>query len=544
MPIVPTETDPEFEEWRKNQGWYERKFQGEILALSRIDHPGVVGVLDNGLTATGQPFLVMQFIEGHSLRKIISPERLPLERVADLVRQIGNALGAVHDKGIWHRDLKPKNIMVESLPEGERVTLIDFGVASLAEFRMKSHRESTRIAGSLAYMAPEQMMGQPSAASDLYALSVIAYELVTGRKPFTAASPVELFEQQKQMSPIRPQLLQSKLSDEAQQLVLKGLSFDPSERPSSARDFGEQLARALAYLTSSPVLADVTKDLFSSFQKPQTNQRWQTWSWPVAAFLTCAAIIGTVLYLQAISRSDVVGGANPVKAKVPAQGVTVGGTAAPSAVPPIEEVEINSALIGEEDTQFRVSVATAPDNTKCDGGGKFPTEGWLLILHGLLKTFSDEEKKRLEPLASSDLNFIKRWLKVYEPNSRKELLDAGLQREIQKADLPSPYENLKMFILRRSPAKPAIFMWVGHGIIGDSEEARKYRGFYGSNVVDYKFNKPLASWVQNAGKRNEALFIVRHYSPAIDSGLFNDNTVIFSTRYVRELSDCVTNIIE
>src|SRR5438270_6928037 len=90
--------------------WFERKFGEELRALALIDHPGVVGVLDSGRTEDGKLFLVMQYIEGSTLRAILTPEGLPLDRVASLVHQIGQALGAAHDKKVWHRDLKPENI--------------------------------------------------------------------------------------------------------------------------------------------------------------------------------------------------------------------------------------------------------------------------------------------------------------------------------------------------------------------------------------------------------------------------------------------------
>ncbi|MDX6558011.1 MAG: eukaryotic-like serine/threonine-protein kinase, partial [Blastocatellia bacterium] len=108
--------------------WVVQKFQQEKEALARVDHPGVVGILDTGELPDGKPYLVMQFIDGVTLRSLIRPEGIPLERAADLIKQIGRALSAAHDKGIFHRDLKPENIMLQSYGGGEeQVKIIDFG---------------------------------------------------------------------------------------------------------------------------------------------------------------------------------------------------------------------------------------------------------------------------------------------------------------------------------------------------------------------------------------------------------------------------------
>jgi eukaryotic-like serine/threonine-protein kinase len=159
--------------------WMRQKFLQEMEALARIDHPGVVGVLDTGLTAEGKQFLVMQYIEGATLRSAIEPGGMGFTRAAGLIRQVGQALEAAHEKGVWHRDLKPENIMLQRLGGDEHVKLIDFGIASIQNSQFSG--ENTKVAGSVAYMAPEQFAGHPCAASDTYALGVVAYEVLTGR---------------------------------------------------------------------------------------------------------------------------------------------------------------------------------------------------------------------------------------------------------------------------------------------------------------------------------------------------------------------------
>jgi serine/threonine protein kinase len=238
--------------------WVVQKFQQEKEALARVDHPGVVGILDNGELPDGKPYLVMQFIDGVTLRSLIKPEGIPLERAAELIKQIGRALAAAHDKGIFHRDLKPENIMLQSYGGGEeQVKIIDFGIAKLKGSIVAPSTVTGATAGTVSYMAPEQLSGRPvSAAMDIYAMGAIAYELVTGRKPFNPETGFELLEMQRAGVRVRPSDLRPSLSEEAGQIILRALSFDPKERFQSARELGDALSRALSQemtLDQSPV---------------------------------------------------------------------------------------------------------------------------------------------------------------------------------------------------------------------------------------------------------------------------------------------------
>ena len=233
--------------------WVHKKFRQEMEALALIDHPGVVGALDAGEMPDGRPFLVMQFVEGKNLRSQMPVQGMDLARVANIVRQLGQALSAAHDKGIFHRDLKPENIMIQTLSGGEEhAKLIDFGIATVKDSQVAANSDTTRVAGTFAYMAPEQLRGHPLAASDIYALGVIAYEMVTGHLPFIAASIVELYEMQQRGVNVKPREHRYSLSDAAQEIILKALSFDANDRYARARDFGKALASALAGNAESP----------------------------------------------------------------------------------------------------------------------------------------------------------------------------------------------------------------------------------------------------------------------------------------------------
>jgi class 3 adenylate cyclase/tRNA A-37 threonylcarbamoyl transferase component Bud32 len=228
--------------------WIRRKFLQEMEALARIDHPGVVGVLDTGETDAGKRFLVMQYVEGITLRKAMEGGPLPFARAAAILRQAGQAIVAAHDKGVWHRDLKPENIMLQPLDSGqEHVRLIDFGIAGIAESAFGNSQ--TKVAGSAAYMAPEQLAGQPSGASDIYALGVIAYEILTGRLPYAAGSMMHLASEE-HARPQKPCALRPDLSEAADRALLRALAFRPENRYARATDFCEELAQALTAATS------------------------------------------------------------------------------------------------------------------------------------------------------------------------------------------------------------------------------------------------------------------------------------------------------
>jgi TolB-like protein/class 3 adenylate cyclase/tRNA A-37 threonylcarbamoyl transferase component Bud32/Tfp pilus assembly protein PilF len=205
--------------------WVQQKFLQEMEALSRIDHPGVVGVLDTGLTADGQRFLVMQYIEGATLRSAIEPGGMELARAAGIIRQIGQALEAAHEKGVWHRDLKPENVMLQRLGGEDHVKLIDFGIAGIQNSQFTA--EKTQVAGSLAYMAPEQLGGRPCAASDTYSLAIVASEMLAGTRTE------------------KPRELRPELPEAAERSIRKARSLHPEERHGSVREFSEELWHAL-----------------------------------------------------------------------------------------------------------------------------------------------------------------------------------------------------------------------------------------------------------------------------------------------------------
>ena len=238
--------------------WSVRKFKQEMEALARIDHPSIVGIFDSGQMDNGQPFLVMQYVDGASLRALIRHEGMSLTQAANIIRQVGRALSAAHDRGILHRDLKPENIMVQVLSDGEeQVKIIDFGIAKIKDSAVSFSTVGEQLIGTALYMSPEQLKAAPvTAASDVYCFAVIAYEMLTGRRPNNPDSAYQLLEMQREGVRIKPRDLRPSLSPIAEAILLKALSFSPTERYLKAREFGDGLAAALLAESDDP--AEVT----------------------------------------------------------------------------------------------------------------------------------------------------------------------------------------------------------------------------------------------------------------------------------------------
>lgn len=230
--------------------WVVQKFHQEKEALVRLDHPGVVSILDSGEMVDGKQYLVMQYIEGVTLRQALraNPEGLDFARVSSIVHQIGSALGAVHGKRIYHRDLKPENIMLQPLAHGmEQVKIVDFGIAKIKESLIAPSTITGPVTvGTIVYMSPEQLHGDTIApCSDIYSFGVIAYELVTGRRPFSPDTVTQLANMQREGVRVRPSDLRPRLTEEAEKVILGALEFDRDKRAQSADEFGELLANAL-----------------------------------------------------------------------------------------------------------------------------------------------------------------------------------------------------------------------------------------------------------------------------------------------------------
>jgi len=258
-----------------NNEWIVTKFRQEIEALTRIDDPGVVGLLDAGTLPDGHPFLVMQFVEGENLRSHMRTEGgMDLEDVALILRQVGSTLSTAHANDVIHRDLKPENIMARRRAEGRWVVkVIDFGIAKVRYSLIAPSTVTGHVAGTAFYMAPEQLQGKKvTPASDVYGLGVIAYEMVTGRRPFNPETPYQLIKLQNNGVQVDPKALRPALPARAGHAILKALSLEPEARYQSATEFTSELANALVedQHRIETVVDEETKARLLSSQREET----------------------------------------------------------------------------------------------------------------------------------------------------------------------------------------------------------------------------------------------------------------------------------
>lgn len=220
-------------------------FEHEVEALKRLRHSRVVRVTDRSALPDGRPFIVMDYVNGDSLRSQIRPnEGMDLNRVASILTQVGDALEYVHQNEVIHRDVKPENIMLGR--DNDRVVLIDFGIAKVIDSVVALTTVGGASAGTLAYMSPEQLRGpEVKAGSDVYSMAVVAYEMITGRRPFAPQSHADMLALQHRGVRAKPTILRPGLSRKAEGIILRALSFDLKYRYQSAKRFGDELAAAL-----------------------------------------------------------------------------------------------------------------------------------------------------------------------------------------------------------------------------------------------------------------------------------------------------------
>lgn len=216
----------------------EQRFVTEARAVNRINHPNIVDIFGFGELENGQKFYVMELLSGETLRSLLGRTgALPPHVALEVLEPLADALDAAHNVGILHRDLKPANVFLHRGVTGAVVVkLLDFGVAKVLETNDVGVTNSSHAIGTPAYMAPEQWENETvGATSDIYALGVIAYELLTGERPFRSTAmrhlvKLDVFEEPRPASSINPRLAAA-----ADGILVRMLAKLPTERPSSAR---------------------------------------------------------------------------------------------------------------------------------------------------------------------------------------------------------------------------------------------------------------------------------------------------------------------
>ncbi len=244
-------------------------FLEEARLLEMVKHPHILSIIDVGMHE-GLPYLVTEYAGNGSLADYLKRQQgkpLPVEEALTILSQIGQALHYAHQQNIVHRDLKPENILFKA--KGD-VLLADFGIAKI--LTTVGIRQGT-VAGTPAYMAPEQWQGLASRESDQYALGCIAYELFTGRRPFVAANHIAMMWKQVQEHPVPPRQYNPDLPMHIEQAILKALAKKPEDRFPSVLAFTEALLNALPYNSMAPMSLAASKDhLTASSNQPPLRQ--------------------------------------------------------------------------------------------------------------------------------------------------------------------------------------------------------------------------------------------------------------------------------
>lgn len=246
--LLPTSADEQI----------RQRFRRERQILADLEHPNIARLLDGG-TLEGQPFVVMEFVPGRSLRERLRERgALPLEEINAIVPQICAGLAEAHERGIVHRDIKPENLIVAERHGQLHVTILDFGIAKLQQSTTTAQTQASTILGTPSYMSPEQAAGaglaEIDARADVYSLGMVVYEMLTGVPAFRGDSYVSVLYQHQHARPVPPHktLSGAAIPPAVSEVVLKALAKAPGERQQSARQLAEEFAQALERGASHP----------------------------------------------------------------------------------------------------------------------------------------------------------------------------------------------------------------------------------------------------------------------------------------------------
>jgi serine/threonine protein kinase len=221
---------------------FVNRFIREAKAAAALSHPNIVSVQDQGWNQSGIPavFLVMELVEGQTLKDYLFERgSLSSSETIQYLMPVLSALNAAHKIGIVHRDLKPENILISS---SGRVKVADFGLAHGELIGQTLAADSSVILGSVSYLSPEQVQrGVADSRSDIYSIGIVAYELLTGEKPFSGDSPINIAYKHVNERVSAPSSLVAGIPESLDALVLRATSINPDDRPRDAGEFLEQL---------------------------------------------------------------------------------------------------------------------------------------------------------------------------------------------------------------------------------------------------------------------------------------------------------------
>ena len=214
------------------------RFKREADIGEKLDHPGVMKVFPN--PDPSRVYIVMEWVDGELLRALLQAQgRLPPQRAIPLVVAIADALDYIHRNGVVHRDLKPENIMVQA---GDRIKLIDFGVAGKLGARRLTFGKLSQVVGTPDYIAPEQVRGKRGdARSDIYALGIMLYEMLTGEAPFQGNNAFAIMNDRLVNYPKPPRQINPEISPQLQEVIYRAMEREPENRYSTAGEMAWDL---------------------------------------------------------------------------------------------------------------------------------------------------------------------------------------------------------------------------------------------------------------------------------------------------------------
>jgi serine/threonine-protein kinase len=227
-------------------GEARQRFVREARVVGQISHPSIIALHDMGIDEASQtPYLILEFVEGQPLDKVLEKGSLPLSKACAWAAEVATALAVAHRKGVIHGDVKPANVLITT---DNRIKLTDFGMARLAS----GDSRDTPLLGTPAYWCPEQIIGKPQdARSDIFSLGVVLYEMVTGLRPFDSDSLQGICSRIISSTPLPPSQMNPSIPAAFNELVAWCLVKDPGQRCSSGDVLAERL-HPLARRTPTP----------------------------------------------------------------------------------------------------------------------------------------------------------------------------------------------------------------------------------------------------------------------------------------------------
>jgi len=298
---------------------FQSRFKREAQNAASLNHPAIVAIYDTGeepASDTSQPYIVMEYVEGRTLREVLNEEqRLLPRRALEITADVCAALEFSHRNGIVHRDIKPANVM---LTAGGAVKVMDFGIARAVTSASATMTQTSAVIGTAQYLSPEQARGESvDARSDVYSTGCLLYELLVGQPPFTGDSPVSVAYQHVREDPVPPSELNADVSPAVDAVVLKALAKNPANRYQSAAEMRADLLRAAngQPVEATPVLpfdertqayapvgaAAGAADATTLLRRPEEDRRRRRWlAWALLALLLALVFLGAVLLTKSI----------------------------------------------------------------------------------------------------------------------------------------------------------------------------------------------------------------------------------------------------